>query len=381
MKPSPPALVFDCDRQDAVFRPAFQLLERGIPERAFPGATLAVTHQGRLVALKGIGRFTYEPDSPVVTAETIYDLASVTKAVATTAVAMVLFDRGLLQLEMPLAELLPEFAQPSISDAAGADRNRVTLRMLLAHSSGLPAYARLFEQVRGREAMLRTACSLPLEALPGTRAEYSDIGFLLLGEAVARLAGASLSNLAEREVFSPLGMHATMFRPPETLRPEIPPTERTNDGEVVQGIVHDENARAFGVDQQTGQLVTDAAHAGVFAPALDLARFAHAMLNGGAPIVSRETVRLFTQRETLPPNTSRALGWDTPSPPSQSGRYFSPHSYGHLGFTGTSIWIDPERLLSVTLLTNRTWPDRSSQLIKTIRPAFHDAVVQALSAR
>jgi CubicO group peptidase (beta-lactamase class C family) len=184
--------------------------------------------------------------------------------------------------------------------------------------------------------------------------------------------------MADEFVFSALGMTRTRFRPPSEWRRAIPPTEQGVQGPgVIQGEVQDENARAFAVDSAVAP--ADAAHAGVFAPAGDIALFAEWMLRGGAPIIRSETVELFTRRETSPPGTSRALGWDTPSQPSQSGKYFSPRSFGHLGYAGTSLWIDPERRLSVTLLTNRTWPDRKSQLIKQFRPRFHDAVIKALA--
>ncbi len=353
------------DDQERVFANALAVLRQGIAERAFPGASLAVTHEGRLVALKGLGRFTYEPNSPAVRAETVFDLASVSKVVATTAMAMMLYERGRLDLDAPAAGVVPEFG------GEDARRKRVTLRMLLAHSSGLPAYQRLFEQAPTRDALLRAAFTLPLESNPGTRAEYSDIGFIVLGEALKRIAGEDLDAFCRREVFGPLGMAHTRFRPPAALKAQIPPTVDDRDfrQRIVQGEVHDENASVLG---------GVAGHAGVFAPAADVARFAHAILRGGAPILRPETVALFTQRETSPPGTSRALGWDTRSAPSQSGQYFSTLSFGHLGYTGTSLWIGPERRLSVTLLTNRTWPDRSSQGIKQVRPRFHDAVVEAL---
>jgi len=166
-------------------------------------------------------------------------------------------------------------------------------------------------------------------------------------------------------------MAHTGFCPPATRRAQIPPTvnDRTFRHRVVQGEVHDENASVMG---------GVAGHAGVFGPAGDVALCAHAILNGGRPILRPETVALFTRPQSNPPGTSRALGWDTPSQPSQSGRYLSPTAFGHLGYTGTSLWIDPELHLAITLLTNRTWPDHSSQAIKQVRPAFHDAVVQAL---
>jgi CubicO group peptidase (beta-lactamase class C family) len=166
-------------------------------------------------------------------------------------------------------------------------------------------------------------------------------------------------------------MSRTCFNPPANARSTIPPTEddRTFRLRIVEGEVNDENAYVMG---------GVSGHAGLFAPAIDVARFAECMMRGGAPILSPATIELFTRRETSPSGTSRALGWDTPSPPSSSGAHFSPRSFGHLGYTGTSLWIDPERQLSVTLLTNRTWPDRSSQQIKVVRPLIHDAIVEAL---
>lgn len=320
--------------------------------------------RGKLVAGKAVGRFTYEENSPAVTAETIFDLASVSKVVATTVMAMILYERGLLDLDVPVAGILPEFGR------GDARRRDVTIHMLLAHSSGLPAYERLYERAQTREELVRAALTTPLVWEPGTRAEYSDIGFMVLGEALARVADEPLDHFCQREVFGPLAMTQTMFNPPAELRAAIPPTEddRRFRQRVVQGEVHDENAWVMG---------GVAGHAGVFAPAYDMAVFAHAMLNGGAPLVRRDTLALFTRRDSLP-GSSRALGWDTPSAPSQSGQYFSPQALGHLGFTGTSLWCDPERDLAVVLLTNRTWPDRSSQKIKEVRPRFHDAVVEAL---
>jgi serine-type D-Ala-D-Ala carboxypeptidase len=175
----------------------------------------------------------------------------------------------------------------------------------------------------------------------------------------------------QREILNPLRLTHTSFIPPVESREQIPPTEddRTFRKRVIQGIVNDENAWVLG---------GVSGHAGMFASAPDLAVFAECMLQGGAPLVKPATIAMFTRREETPQGTSRALGWDTPSHPSSSGTRFSPSSYGHLGFTGTSLWIDPKRHLSVTFLTNRTWPDRSSQIIKQIRPRLHDAIVEAI---
>ncbi len=173
------------DRQDEQFQRAFQVLRYGIAQRAFPGAAVAIAHQGKLIAHKGLGHFTYEATSPAVTADTIYDLASVTKVIATTTACMILYDRGLFKLDQPLVELLPEFAENS-PEQNDPRRLQVTLRMLLAHSSGLPAYVKLFQTAHNKDELLKQALQVPLTADPGTRAEYSDIGFILLGEALRK---------------------------------------------------------------------------------------------------------------------------------------------------------------------------------------------------
>jgi serine-type D-Ala-D-Ala carboxypeptidase len=354
-------------RQDDQFQRAFSVLRSGIDQRAFPGAAVAVTHQGKLIAHKGLGHFTYDATSPDVAAETIYDLASVTKVIATTTACMILYDRGLFKLDQPLVELLPGFAE-SLPGQTGA-RRQVTLRMLLAHSSGLPAYIKLFQTAHYKDELLAQALRVPLTA--SSRTEYSDIGFILLGQAMEKLSGEPLDQFCQREIFNKLDLAHTCFNPPADLKLTIPPTEdeHTLRHRLIQGKVNDENASVMG---------GVAGHAGCFSTALDVSVFAQCMLQGGSPLVKKETLEIFTRRQDSPPGTSRALGWDTPSQPSQSGKYFSSRSYGHLGYTGTSLWIDPDRQLSVTLLTNRTWPDRGSQSIKQIRPAFHDAVIEAL---
>ena len=408
------------------------MLTDAIASRAFPATSIAITHRHRLIALKSFGHFTYSEDpaseypagapplsrsvrqGPALSLSkcgdsdvkpaTLFDLASLTKPIATTTMAMILYERGLLELETPVAGIVPEFK----TDAAGSPdprRRDVTFRMLLAHSSGLPAYEKLFLKAHSRDYLLQSAFTTSLSADPGTRAEYSDIGFILLGTALERIAGESLDIFCQREIFGPLAMTRTTFNPEADTRKEIPPTadERLSPNEecgtdtsvrqlpttpeapgtallaarstfrnrIIQGEVQDENACILG---------GVAGHAGLFSTAEDLARFAHVMLHGGHPILRPETGALFTHRESTPPRTSRALGWDTPSKPSQSGKYFGSRSFGHLGYTGTSLWIDPNRQLSITLLTNRTWPDCANQAIKQVRPRFHDAVIEALSS-
>jgi CubicO group peptidase (beta-lactamase class C family) len=365
-----------------------------------------------LVALKSFGKFVFEKDlegapslsrplrqggdfDAAITPATLFDLASLTKPIATTTMAMLLYEHGLLELEAPVSGVVPEFL------TGDERRGTVTFRMLLAHSSGLPAYEKLFLRTQSRDELLQAAFTTPLSADPGTRAEYSDIGFIILGVALQRLADEPIHVFCQREIFGPLAMPRTAFNPAPELRFQIPPTADERQAQygagtcaiedhdstpaqpgstqpkprstfrdrVIQGEVQDENSFVLG---------GTAGHAGLFSNAEDVARFAHVMLSGGSPILRPDTITLFTQRESTPAGTSRALGWDTPSTPSQSGEYFGSHSYGHLGYTGTSLWIDPDRQLSITLLTNRTWPDCSNQAIKQFRPRIHDAVVDAL---
>jgi len=393
--PNPPAgfsvLARNTAAQDERFRKAFGILADAIADRVFPGCSLAVTLRGELAAHKALGHFTYDRAAPLVTTASIFDLASVTKVVATTAMAMILYERGLLDLEVPVTAVVPEFATDDPL------RDEVTLRMLLAHSSGLPAYKKLFLRAKTRADLLAAAFTTALIADPGTDAEYSDIGFIILGVALERLADEPLDDFCRHEIFGPLGMWHTAFNPPHAWRDRIVPTADERGGgqsgagalardsanqvapfapapfrnRIIQGEVQDENAFVLG---------GVGGHAGLFSTAEDLAVFAHVMLSGGHPILRPETVEFFTRREPDTEGTARALGWDTPSPPSQSGRYFSPRSFGHLGYTGTSLWIDPDRQVSVTLLTNRTWPDCQNQAIKQVRPAFHDAVMEALKA-
>ncbi|QNI34574.1 beta-lactamase family protein [Alloacidobacterium dinghuense] len=351
------------------FAAAHAVLGQAVIDRAFPGAAYGVLLDGQVVVLSAVGRFTYDADAPTVTPDTVFDLASVTKVMATTSMAMLLFDRGILDLDMPLGEILPAFV---IGRAPGSGKERVTIRMLLAHSSGLPAYARLFEQHTSANALLRACLQLPLEVAPGTRADYSDIGFILLGKALEVLAGDHLARYCQREIFTPLGLTSSYFCPPASMRTQIPSTEidTTFRRRKIQGDVHDEHAFVLG---------GYGGHAGLFANALDVLHFASCILSDGRTATGEQlfrpdTVHLFVTRESEPIGTSRALGWDTPTAPSSSGKHFSPSSIGHLGYTGTSLWIDRERRLAVTLLTNRTWPDRSNKAIQQIRPAFHDAI-------
>ncbi|HEY9127367.1 MAG TPA: serine hydrolase domain-containing protein [Acidobacteriaceae bacterium] len=349
----------------ARFSSAYAVLQQAVAQRAFPGCAFGLWRNGQLLLNDALGQFTYEIASPTVTPGTIYDVASLTKVVCTTAIAMLLYDRGLLDLEMPLGEMLPGFV-------IGRDDSRwaraVTIRHLLAHTSGLPGYVPLFQRATSTRAVLRGCLELPIEAEPGTRAVYSDPGFILLGKALETILNEPLATWAHREILLPLGLTSSIFCPAANMRALIPPTE---DDELfrqrrIQGEVQDEHAYL---------LKGAAGHAGLFSNVPDLLRFSSEILQ---PILFRaSTIELFARRQP-PPESSRALGWDTPSGESSSGTLFSRNSIGHLGYSGCSLWIDRDAGLAVVLLTNRTWPHRESQQIRQVRPAFHDALLRAL---
>jgi CubicO group peptidase (beta-lactamase class C family) len=330
-------------------------------DSAFPGAVVAVGRHGRLALLAAVGHYGIDDPRPV-TPETIYDLASLTKVIGLTTVCMLLVDEGRLDLDAAVQRYLPEFAGPN--------KDRVTIRHLLTHSSGLPAWRPLWREAHDRESALALVDTTPLDTIPGTRFVYSDLGAITLMQVVERITGERIDRSLERRVFVPLGMTATRYLPPSSWRDRIAPTE--NDTafrhRVLRGEVHDENA---------GRMGGVSGHAGLFSDAPDLARFAEWLLEQRR---EKTEVQLFTRRQDLPPGSSRALGWDTPSQPSSAGTKLSAQAFGHTGFTGTSIWIDPERDLFIILLTNRVHPTRANLKILQVRPRVADLVVDALRA-
>jgi beta-glucosidase-like glycosyl hydrolase/CubicO group peptidase (beta-lactamase class C family) len=342
-----------------------RVADEALAAKAFPGGVLAVGKDSALVHLRPFGRFSYEDDAMEVKADTIYDVASLTKVVATTTMAMILVDEGKLDVRKPVSAFVSGFR--------GGAKETVTVENLLTHSSGLEGWAPLYREVRGKEEFLRRVLSMDLAYAPGTKSVYSDLGFFLLGEVLERVAGEPIDAFVARRVFEPLGMQSTMFCPSPDIVSCIPPTERDAwRGRLVRGEVHDENAYAVG---------GVAPHAGLFSTAGDLARFAQMLLNGGVydhhRIVSRATIERFTRRAGIP-DSARAYGWDTPHPASSAGELLSPRAFGHTGFTGTSMWIDPERNLFVILLTNRVHPTRENDTIRQVRRQVADAVVSGL---
>ncbi|TVP78931.1 MAG: hypothetical protein EA352_01220 [Gemmatimonadales bacterium] len=362
-----------------------------IADSVSPGVALAVGRGDQVVRLRGYGRLDWVSTSAPVTPQTLWDVASLTKVVATTAGTMALVEDGILSLDDPVVRWVPEFG----GDGSDSRRDRVTVRHLLAHTSGLPAYRQFFAEVASPEALREAALAVDLRADPGRETEYSDIGFKVLAWVVEAAAGEDLEGYLERRVLAPLGMTDTRFNPSPELGPRLAPTEvdRGLRGRHLLGEVHDPNAWVAG---------GVAGHAGLFSTAHDLAVFTAALATGGtaAPcrhaagagvpcvrgrtasvqVFEASTVEAFRTRAGQ--GSSRALGWDTPSGGrSSAGEYFSAASFGHTGFTGTSIWIDPELDVWVVLLTSRLNPSAENTRHVPFRRDVHDAVAHAVLDR
>ena len=358
--------------EEKQLRPAFDVIEKGISEKAFPGATVAVGYRGK-VAVRAFGKLSYDAKGAPANPNTMYDIASLTKVVATTTLVAKLVEGDFavpLDLDAKIERYLPEWAGGPNAEW----RHKVTVRHLLTHTSGLPAFKEYWRTSKGKQDTLARIFAEPLEYEPGTKEIYSDLGIILMAQIIERLTGRTLDDLAKSTIFSPLGMKDTMYRPAKKLWPQIAPTEIDNQlrHRLVQGEVHDENAFAIG---------GVSGHAGLFSTAPDLAAFCQMLLNGGVyahqRILRRTTIAPFTTPQQLSGGT-RTLGWAVPTEGGSSGHYFSAHSFGHTGFTGTSIWIDPDRQLFVVLLTNRVHPTREITKIQQVRPVLHDAVMKAL---
>lgn len=354
-----------------------------LAEGAAPGAALVVARYGRLVHVRGYGRTHTGLGAPAVTDSTIYDLASLTKVVGTTTAAMILEEEGKLDLQQPVHRYLPELNAP--------EKAAITVEMMLSHRGGLEAGAGLWREARGDSAYLHLINSRRLAYTPGDSTIYSDWDLVLTGILIERIAGKPLEVFLKERVWGPLRMRDTGFNPVVTapipadsdctavpgaghpLLLRIAPTELDTvyRKRQIHGIVHDENACALG---------GVAGHAGLFSSARDLAVFAQMMLNGGEyaglRLLRPVTIARWTAR--VSPRSSRALGWDTPAQGASSGRFFSPRSFGHTGFTGTSIWLDPERGLFVVLLTNRVNLTRRSNRHEALRRDVADAAQAAI---
>lgn len=332
----------------------------GINKGLYPGAVVIVGRRDTVLYSSGFGHLTWQSRSPRPTADgTLWDLASLTKVVATTSSIMVLVEAGRIDLDAPVAKYLPHF----LSDGSDPRRQQVTVRMLLDHTSGLPAWRPFVHLARTRDSALALLYNTPLVHAPGDTAVYSDLNAMLLGEMVQTVSGDPLDQFAERMVFGPMGMAKTLFRPPHSLWRAVAPSA-TYRGRAVAGVANDGNAvRLGGV----------AGHAGLFSTGDDLARYARSWLGqgtvGGASVLQAATVRQFLQRTAT--SGSRLLGWDTPdtlrTEPSVFGTRLSSAAYGHTGWTGTEIWIDPGQDLFFVFLTNRSYQPRGRHSIERLR--------------
>ena len=347
----------------------------GINQGAYPGAVLVIGRRESLLYEKGYGRLTWSPGAPADRPDsTLFDLASLTKAVATTTAAMILVDRGQLKLDAPVATYLPEFN--------GKGATAITVRMLLTHTSGLRGDLPVPElkALPDGAALLRTVLAETPRTTPGTRVVYSDLNFVLMGEIVRRLAGVPLDEFVSSQILQPLGLSETRYRPPRGLVRRTAPTGLWHGHPIAAEVNDPTAAKAGGVS----------GNAGLFSTGEDLARFAQFLLRGGtAPdghrVVSAATVKLFTTRSPqadVGPD-HRALGWQavpTDEEVSSAGTLFGPRSFGHTGWTGTSLWVDPDRDLFVILLTNRAFAPRARKpftVLKTVRGRLADAAARA----
>lgn len=338
-----------------------RVLQRALQDSAFPGAYAVVgTHSG-ILAQAGVGHL--DADDPTVPdAKTLWDLASLTKVVGLTSGVMRLVQAGKLDIDSPVQRYLPEWT--------GQWKARVTVRHLLTHSSGLPAWRPLYKEATSPAQALALVLATPLDTVPGVRMVYSDLGAILLGQIVNRVAGVPFNVLATREVFEPLGMRETTWLPPKSKLPRIAPTEidpwRQRH---LRGEVHDENAFALG---------GISSHAGLFSTAADLSRLTRMYLNhgilDGVRVLDSATIERFTARPDSP-LSNRALGWEKPTGSNSAGHRMSARAFGHTGFTGTSIWIDPGQDIFVILLTNRVNPTRENRRIGQVRIGVADAVL------
>lgn len=342
-----------------------RVLQAGVRDSVFPGAVALIGTRTQIVSEVAVGRIDWADTAAAADVRTIWDVASLTKVVGMTTAMMQQVERRAIALDAPVQRYLPEFAGPG--------KEAVTIRHLLTHTSGLPAHRTLWTESETAEQARQIVLSTRLDTVPGTRYVYSDLGAMIAGWVIERVTGQSLDLYLQAQVFGPLGMVDTRYHPPASDLARIAPTERDPwRNRHLRGEVHDENAfRLGGVS----------AHAGLFSTGADLARFAQMMLNGGelggARVVRPQTITEFTRPQD-PARSHRALGWETPNGTNSAGRVLGCPAFGHTGFTGTSIWIDPSRDLFVVILTNRVNPTRANSRIAPVRTTIADAAAGAV---
>ncbi len=344
-----------------------RIIRRGIAVGAYPGAAVIVGRRGAAVLQRGYGRLSWPSTSAAVDPErTIYDLASLTKPMVVATAAMILYDEGTLDLDARVVDILPEFAGPN--------KARIRVRHLLSHHAGLPAGRQLWLTAKSSAEAWQQVMAAPSQLPPMHTMTYSDIGAAVMGKVIERVSGMPLDRFAAERIFGPLGMHDTFYLPADSLRPRIAPTEtHPPRGYALQGEVHDESAFTLG---------GVSGHAGLFGTARDVAIFAQMMVNrgtyNGVRLIADSTVRRFTAHV----KDNRTLGWEVAAGERGSGEFLTPGSYGHVGYTGTSIWIDPERELFVVLMTNRVHAARARRpgiIIADIRHDVTDAAALAIA--
>ena len=344
-------------------------MKKAISDSAFPGAVVLAAHNGVVGFNKAFGTYEYDPYSRQVDVNTIYDLASVTKVIATTSAVMRLLDEGKVRLEDPVVKYVPQFGQMG--------KEKITLYNLMIHNSGLPAWRRFYDFCTTPQCVLDSVFATPLLYHTGDSTVYSDLGLITMMKVIEKVSGTTLNKFVDSVFFKPLGMNNTMYNPPKQLLNRIAPTEVDSFWQktfvAVRGRVHDENAAVLG---------GVSGHAGLFSTTSDLAVIVQMLVNGGTyggkRYIKEETVKKFISRQSE--KSTRGIGWDTRSLTgySSAGHLFGPKSFGHTGFTGTSIWVDPERNCFVILLSNRVYPARANTKIFDVRPKVADAVVDAL---
>jgi CubicO group peptidase (beta-lactamase class C family) len=343
-----------------------KIVNNAIKDSAFPGAVVLVEKDGKIIFEQAFGHFTYDKNSSPVKFNTLFDLASLTKVISTTNCTMICIDRGLFKLDDKVSKYIPEFAKNG--------KENIKIRNLLLHNSGLPAFKQYYKMYNNPKDVLDDIFATKLIYPTGTKTVYSDLGIITLGKIIERVTGMELNKFAQKEIFDPLGMENTMYNPPDSLKKKCAPTELDNywRHKQIQGEVHDENASMLG---------GVAGHAGLFSTAEDISKVLQMLLQkgnyNGRQLIKQKTVSLFTKRQSEV--STRGLGWDTKSRKgSSAGDLFSADSYGHTGFTGTSVWTDPERKLFVVFLTNRVYPTRANHKLYKVRPALHNAVIRAI---
>jgi len=357
---------------DSSFAPVARVVERGIREGVYPGAVVVVGRRDTILYASGFGRVTWAAGASRPTVrETRWDLASLTKVVATTSAVLVLVDQGRVSLEAPVARYLPRFT--------GGGRERVTVRMLLDHTSGLPAYLPFYRMTPTRAKAVDRLYREPLRHRPGAVMEYSDLNGILLGLLVEKVAGSPLDRFASRAVFAPLGMGSTAFAPDLPRGVPVAPSRRAAGCCAPAQRVNDDNAVLFG---------GVAGHAGLFSTGSDLARFAQVWLGKGTPPaadkpwVSPATLEQFLLRL---PGEKRALGWEVPESvqdtgqPSVYGNSICTCAFGHTGWTGTMLWVDPTADLFVVFLTNRSLEPRVRNSIRVLRELRNELSEEVLT--